>query len=105
MLGINWSTGNATALPGYLGYTTSSSDFCRNHDRTCKYLVKDTPAKVEKKDSSVIISSFVPIVFCMETTTSVVDPLDVRHDMTGVVLESERLPKQNQLPRKNKYEY
>lgn len=66
-----------------------------------------TLVKIEKGDSSVAIASYVSVIFCMGMITRIEDLMDVSHDKTGLVLESERLPKRIRLPRlnnENRYE-
>lgn len=59
-----------------------------------------TLIKIEKGDPSVSISSYVAVIFSLGMISRVEELMDVRFDNTGLILESERLPKRIRLPRK-----
>lgn len=61
-----------------------------------------TLSKVEKGDSGVSIGAYVSALFVLGMLDRLKDIADARHDLTGLMLEEERLPKRIRYSSKNK---
>ena len=59
-----------------------------------------TLAKIEKGDGGVAVSSYLSLIFALGMIDRVEDLVDSRHDITGLELEEEQLPKRIRLPRR-----
>lgn len=57
--------------------------------------------KIEKGDSGVSVGAYVSALFVLGMLDRLQDIADARHDLTGLRLEEERLPKRVRYPVKN----
>ena len=58
-----------------------------------------TLAKIEKGDGGVAVSSYISLIFALGMVDRIEDLVDARHDITGLELEEEQLPKRIHLPK------
>jgi len=61
-----------------------------------------TLSKVEKGNSGVSIGAYVSALFVLGMLDRLKDIADARHDLTGLMLEEERLPKRIRMPKEKK---
>lgn len=54
---------------------------------------RTTLMKLEKGDSGVSIGIFATVLFCLGMSDRLADLADVLHDLSGIAMEEERLPK------------
>jgi DNA-binding XRE family transcriptional regulator len=54
---------------------------------------RTTLMKLEKGDSGVSIGIFATVLFCLGMSDRLTDLADVQHDLSGIAMEEERLPK------------
>lgn len=59
-----------------------------------------TLAKIEQGDGGVAVSSYVSLIFALGMIDRIEDLVDARHDIVGLELEEEQLPKRIHLPRR-----
>ena len=57
-----------------------------------------TLAKIEKGESTVAISSYASVIFALGMINRLEDLIDAHHDLTGLELETENLPKRIRKP-------
>jgi len=60
-----------------------------------------TLAKIEKGDGGVAVSSYVSLIFALGMIGRIEELVDARHDIVGLELEEEQLPRRIRLPRSN----
>ena len=61
-----------------------------------------TLAKIEKGDPSVAMGSYASVIFALGMTERLLDLADARHDLRGLELEEENLPKRIRIPKRYK---
>lgn len=64
----------------------------------------DTLKQIEKGNPATSIGGYVSVLYSLRMTERFSDIADVRHDLVGLQLEEERLPKRVRLSRKKRQE-
>ena len=63
-----------------------------------------TVGKIEKGDPSTSLGAYAAVLFVLGMTERLGDLADPRHDLTGLQLATEQLPKRVRLPRRKNHE-